>query len=98
MLRVAAFVPFVVPVLMSRLVGFNEHVIWAEAELGEQVRFTVPVKPLRAVTVIVEVPVPPGAETVEFDPLMEKSADGATPTHAEIRLATFSEPRPVVWS
>lgn len=89
-------VPLVVPVLMSRLVGFNEHVICAEAELGEQVRFTVPLKPFNAVTVIVEVPVPPGAVTVELAPLMEKSADGATPIHAEIRLATFSEPSPVV--
>ena len=98
MLRVAVFVPLVVPALISRLVGFNEQVICAEVEVGEQVRFTVPVKPFKAVTVRVEVPVPPGAETVELTPLTEKSGEGVTPSHAEIRLATFSEPRPVTWS
>ena len=96
MLSVAVFVPLVVPVLMSRLVGFKEHVIWAVAELGEHVRFTVPVKPFSAVIVIVDVPVPPAAATVEFAPLIEKSVEGVTPIHAVIRLATFNEPSPVV--
>ena len=95
MLRVAVFVPFVVPVLMSRLVGLNEQVICAEAELGEQVKSTMPVKPFIAVTVIFDVLVPP-AETLEVNPSTEKSAEGVAASHAEIRLATFNEPRPVV--
>lgn len=99
MLRVAVFVPLVVPVLMSRVAGCSEQVICAEAELGEHVRFTVPVKPFKAVTVIVEVPVPP-AEVVDIRPPTAKSGDEvvAAEIHAVIRLATFSEPRPVVWS
>jgi hypothetical protein len=41
------------------------------AEVGEQLRLTVPVNPYRGVMVIAEVPDPPGAEILMLDGLNE---------------------------
>lgn len=62
-----------------------------------QVKATVPVKPFIAVTVSVEVPGVPGV-TEDVVPPIAKSAEGIAAIHAVMRLATFNEPNPVVWS
>ena len=56
--------PVVVVLLSATEGGFIEHVICAvdDAGVSAQERFTVPVKPFCAVTEMLEVPEPPGAE------------------------------------
>src|SRR5947209_9409583 len=61
MVRVAVCTPLP---LRVTLVGESAHVILAVEELGAQVRFTVPLNPFSGVTVIADVPCPPGVETV----------------------------------
>jgi hypothetical protein len=95
MLKADVLVLLVVPVLISRLVGFNEQEICTDAELGKQVRFTVPVNPFSAVTVMVELPDPP-CTAVVVRPPRSKSAVGVVASHAVIKFATLRDPRPVV--
>src|SRR5438270_14062042 len=78
------------------LAGFNEQEILTGAALA-QARLMVPAKPLSSVTVIVEVPACPAAADVT-NPSSAKSGAGVTASHAEIRLATSSDPSPVTWS
>jgi hypothetical protein len=92
MLKVEVWILAVVPEKV-RLAGVKEHEILTDAAL-EQVRSTVPVKPLIPVTLTVEVPAWPAAADVT-NPSNAKSWVGVTAVHAEMRLATSSEPRPV---
>jgi len=77
------------------LAGFSEQEILTAAELALQVKFTVPVKPLIAVTVMFDVPAWPGAGAEATNPSSEKSPAGVTPVHAVMSLATSRDPSPV---
>ena len=73
------------------LAGFREQVIVTDAELA-QVKFTVPVKPLIAVTVTVEVPATPEDDDEATVPSRAKSPAEVVAVHAVMRLATLSDP------
>ena len=64
---VSVEVPVVVPLLRTIELELREQVMNTEVG-GVQDSVTVPLKPFRASTVIVEVEVPPGAEIVEMVP------------------------------
>ena len=82
------------PAVKVTLAGFNEQEI-CTVELEAQVKSTVPVKPFSSVTVTVEVPAWPAAAADVTCRSREKSANGVNVVHAEMRVATSSDPRPV---
>ena len=88
-------VPVFVELVRSTLGTLREQLMRVVVTLGAHDRFTVPVKPFHAVTVIVDVPCWPGADTVLTRASIEKSALGVAASQAVIRLLTLSEPRPV---
>ena len=75
--------------------GVREQEILTAAEGALQVKFTAPVKPFMAVTVMFEVPAWPAAAAEDTNPSSEKSPAGVTAVHAEISFATSREPSPV---
>ena len=67
-------VPLEVPLMVTGVVDPKEQVISTPAG-GAQVRLTIPVKPVPGTTVMVEVPVPPGALIVTAAPGNGESVD-----------------------
>lgn len=89
--------PLVVEPVRSTLVGFSEQETCV-LELVVQAKFTVSVKPFDPETVMVAEPGAPVAGVLVSDPPIEKSGAPLAASHAVMRLATSSEPRPVTWS
>ncbi len=88
-------VAVLVELVRSTLGALREQLMRVVATLGAHDRFTVPVKPFSALTVMVDVPCWPGADTELTRPAIEKSALGVAASQAVIRLLTLSEPKPV---
>jgi hypothetical protein len=89
--------PLVVEPLRSTLVGLSEQETCV-LELVVHARFTVSVKPFEPEIVMVAEPGAPFTGVLVSEPPIEKSGAPLAASHAVMRLATSSDPKPVTWS